>query len=223
MYFRTKDRGKLKDQAFYTFNLFPDPNIKYKSHIAYIPHLNFTKYLLQQVPGKYNIEITWGRKNPMAKGTFTLDLSMENRKKLKDYYKKLMATKIAAVTMPGSGKCIDQAHKVVNKDHLNKYGKRLKLVFHGPGGKIMFPWPNNHKVQWYTAQGYGAFEKNGKVEIIHLAFRRAPKATRWMWHSIGKTGGHLGMSTPNGGVKPETLTFGYEMKKENVNKCSPWF
>jgi len=223
MYFRTMDRGKLKDQAFYIFNLFPDPKIQYKSHIAYIPHLNFTKYLLQQVPGKYNIEFTWGRSNPMAKGSFMLDLSIENRKKLKEYYNQLMSTKIAAVTMPGSGNCVDQAHKVVNKDHLNKYGKRLKLVFHGPGGKIMKPWPNNHQVEWYTAQGYGAFEKDGKVEIIHLEFRRAPTATRWKWHSIGKTGGHLSMQTTNGGIKPEMLNFGYEMKKANVNKCSSWF
>lgn len=224
MYFRAQDKSKLKDQAFYMFNLFPDPNIQYKSHVAYIPHLNFAKYLLRQVPGKYNIEFTWGRNNPMARGTFTLDLSIENREKLKDYYQKLMATKIAAVTIPQSGKCVDQAHMVVNKDHLNKYGKRLKLVLTGPGGKIMHPWPNDHKVKWYTNQGYGIFEKtDGKVEIIHLAFRRVPSAQRWMFAAIGKTGGHLALSTPDGGVKPEMLTFGYEMKKANVNKCVPWF
>lgn len=224
MYFRTADRGKLKDQAFYMFNLFPKTDIKYKSHIAYIPHLNFTKFLLRQVPGKYSIEFTWGRNNPMAKGTFTLDLSIENRKKLKTYYQKLMETKIAAVTIPQSGKCVDQAHMVTNVNHLNKYGKRLKLVLTGPGGKIMHPWPNDHKVKWYTTGGYAVFEKkSGKVEIINLTFKRAPKARLWQWATIGNTGGHLSMGTNNGGIKPEMLTFGYEMKKANVNKCVPWF
>ena len=89
-------------------------------------------------------------------------------------------------------------------------------------GDIMFPWPNDHKVQWNTANGWGAFETaDGKVEVINLEFRKEPSATKWQWWSVGTLPSDYEL-TGKDNIKPERLNFGYEMTKAKVNTCEGW-
>ena len=221
MYQNGDVKAKLEPNAYMTFELFPDPaSLNYKSHLQYIPHLNFAKWVTMQMPGTYQMVFRWGKTNVMATSSvITLNITKEGRDKAKEYYNTFMQKKIAAVTFPGA--CTDQRAQVTNISDLSKYGTLLKISM-SKTGDIMFPWPNDHKVQWNTANGWGAFETaDGKVEVINLEFRKEPSATKWQWWSVGTLPSDYEL-TGKDNIKPERLNFGYEMTKAKVNTCEGW-
>lgn len=221
MYVGDRVKDALEAQGHMAFELFPDPaSLNYASHLQYIPHLNFARYLTQQLPGTYTYKFRWGKNNPMATGSVTFEITPEGRDALKAYYDDLMAKKIDTVTFPMES-CQDRRSSITNLDHLSKYGTLLKIDYEQTGD-IMFPWPRDHEVQWNTAAGWAAFEKaDGRVEVIPLEFRKDPSASRWDFHSIGFTPDDYAM-TGTVNVNPELLQFGYEMRKANVNTCTAW-
>ncbi len=214
-------KDDLEAQGHMAFELFPDPaSLNYESHLQYIPHLNFAKYLTQQLPGTYAYKFRWGRNNPMATGVVTFDITTEGRNALKAYYDELMAKKIDTVTFPLES-CTDRRSSITNLSHMDKYGTLLRIDYERTGD-IMFPWPRDHEVQWNTAAGWAAFEKeDGRVEVMPIEFRKDPSASRWDFHSVGFTPSDYGM-TGTVSINPELLQFGYEMRKENVNTCQAW-
>ena len=89
----------------------------------------------------------------------------------------------------------------------------------------MKPWPNDHEVDYNTADGYAAVEKSdGKVEIMPLEFRKRPTETSWQWWSVGTFPGLFPMDeqgTKITGVKK--LEHGYEILPEKVSSCGYWY
>ena len=222
MFFWERTRKKDGDRATIEFPLFPDPkSLKYKSHLAYIPHLNLVKWMLNQMPGEYDVRWRWGAQNPMASGRVRVKITRENREKLEAYYQSLLAAKIDAVTFPGAKHCPDRRKAVTNASELSKYGRLLKLTTK-KAGNIMKPFPHDHEVAFNTATGYGAFEKDGKVELIPLDFRKSPNARKWNWHSVGKTPDDFELSGSGMNIRPEIVNYGYEIRKKNVKKCAAW-
>jgi hypothetical protein len=133
-----------------------------------------------------------------------------------------MAKKIAAVTFPNKRGCADDRSKVTNLDHLSKFGKLLKLSLQATGN-IMKPFPHEHEVEFNCANGYGAFEKDGKAEVINLEFRKTPGAAKWNWHSVGSTPSELILNGSELTISPTIVTAGYEILPANVNKCASWY
>ena len=220
IYRNGKIEAEVEKAAYMSFELFPEvSSLNYKSHLQYIPHLNFAKWVSMQMPGTYQMIFRWGKTNVIATSkVITLNITKEGRDKAKAYYQELMKKKIATVTFPGA--CSDMRAKVTNASDLNKYGTLLKVTM-TKTGDIMKPWPRDNEIDWNTANGWGAFEKDGKVEVINLEFRKKPTATNWKWWSIGKLPSDYEM-TGKMNIKPEKLFFGYEMKKEKVSGCDNW-
>jgi len=177
------------------------------------------------MPGTYSYEFNWGKNNVMASGVFQVELTRETINQTKEYYKKLLAKRIELTKFPDTYGCDDAKSRIVNVADLNKYGTLLRISLAGTGN-IMKPWPNDHEIDWNTAQGYAAIETpQGTVEVIHLEFRKRPTARVWKWWSIGSTSTHydlLYQGADGIGVKAEKGKFGYVMLKENVQKCASW-
>lgn len=213
------------DKAYFVFNLFPAINsIDFSSHVEYFPLMNLVKWLRYQPSELIEVHIRYGLDKQMAVSKIKIDLTGENKQKLDEYYKKLEAKHLAAVTFPDMKGCTDGRSKITNFSDLSKYGKVLKITL-SSGGDIMKPWPNDHEVDYNTASGFAAVEKtSGKVEIIPLDFRKRPTESKWQWWSIGTIPTLyplLDEGTTSSAVKK--LDSGYEILKENVEKCSSWY
>lgn len=218
-------KDEFLNQAYFSFNLFPDINtINYSSHVEYFPLLNLIKWLRYQPSEVINVPIRYGLSKQMAVGSIQIDLSGDNKQKLTDYYKKLEAKRMSSVTFPDMSGCTEAKDKMINYNDLSKYGKILKTTL-AKGGDIMKPWPKDDEIDYNTAQGFAAVEKaSGKIEIIPLEFRKKPTDSKWQWWSIGSIPGLYPMqdeATQINAVKK--LEHGYQIEKANLNKCSKWY
>jgi len=219
-------KSKYKSKAYFTFNLFPDINtLNYKSHVQYFPHLNFIKWLTYQPSEMLDLRVKYGKKKKMAGGIIKIDLSGDNKAKLKEYLKKLEAKRLASVTYPDMCGTTNATASISNFSDLSKYGKVLRITLK-KAGDIMKPWPNDDQVDWNTAKGFMAVEQtDGKVVILALDFRKRPGAGKWQWWSLGSfpglyPGTDYGYSDFNAVKK---ISGGYEILKQNINKSSTWY
>lgn len=218
-------KSQFYDKAYFSFNLFPDLNtVNYESHVQYIPHLNIIKWLRYLPSEVVEIPVRFGRNEKVAVGNIKIDLSGDNKKKMEEYAAKLEAKRLAAVTFPDLAGCTDMRGKVRNLSDLNKYGKLIKITMTG-SGDIMKPWPNDHLVDFNTADGFAAFEKaSGKIEILPLEFRKRPTESDWQWWSLGKFPGLYPMDDHGTKINAvKKLEHGYEILPENVEKCGYWY
>lgn len=218
-------KDEFYNKAYFAFDLFPDLNtVNYASHVHYIPHLNMIKWLRYMPSEVIEIHVRFGMNEEMALGKIKIDLSGDNKKKLEEYGNKLEAKRLAAVTFPDFAGCSEGGSKVRNKADLNKYGKVLKLTLQ-QGGDIMKPWPNDHEIDYNTAQGYAAVEKpSGKVEIMPLDFRKRPSESSWQWWSVGTWPDLYSIDEQGSKVTAvRKIEHGYEILPENVNKCGYWY
>lgn len=222
MYVAPDNKSDIELQAYFNYALFPDINsLNYDSHLEYIPHLNFAKWVSTLLPGEYDLDFIFGIRHEMGRAPFKMIVTAESLEKVRTYYQKLYDKKVEAVTFPMPS-CQNKTAAISNSSDMEKYGTLLKLDY-SQTEDIMFPWPRDHEVQFNTASGYAVFEKNGKAEVIHLEFRKVPSSSQFNFHSIGKIPSDLVMKCPNQVViKPEILDYGYEMKKENIHKCRSW-
>lgn len=220
MYAASGQKAEIEQKGHFEFAFFPDVStLNYASHLEYIPHLNFAKWVSRLLPGEYDLQLVFGLRTEMARNKFTLTITPETKDAAKAYYDALYQKKVAAVTFPMAS-C--QNKSVPNAGDMSKYGKLLRLDYSSTGN-IMWPWPRDNEVQFNTASGYGIFEKDGKVEVINLEFRKTPSESAFKFHSIGNIPKDLEMQCPNQlFIKPEILDYGYEMKKENTGKCKAW-
>lgn len=224
MYVSDAVKSEYGDKAYFTFPVFPDlNNLPFKSHKQYLPTLHFLKWLSYQNAEVIELQVKFGLVREAGKGLIRIDLSGDNRQKLMDYYNALWEKKLAAVTFPQVGNCADAAGSVSNLSDLDKYGKRLKVAL-SQTGDIMKPWPNDHLVEWNTANGYGAFETSGgKIEIINLEFRKTPGSAQWQFWSVGSIPSDYTVNDKGQDlIKPEILNYGFEVLRENATKCAPW-
>jgi hypothetical protein len=223
MYVSSEVKEQIYEHGYMVFNLFPDvEKVNYKSHLQYLPHLHLVKWLTYQAPEVIELRLRWGLNNEMAWGTVKIDLTGDNRQKLKAYYERLWQKKLEAVRFPEASGCNEMSSKVPNASDLDKYGKRLKLTL-SKTGDIMKPWPNDDQVEWNTAAGYGAFERtDGKIEIVPVVFRKAPTETNWQWWSIGKKPRDYALGSNEVGVNAKLLDYGYEILKANATTCGMW-
>ncbi|UKN01121.1 hypothetical protein K6119_15435 [Paracrocinitomix mangrovi] len=225
MFNGTKVKEASSENAYFVFNLFPDINtVNYESHVQYFPHLNILKWMMYLPDGVHDIPVRYGNSTKLAYGRLKVDLTGDNKQNLKNYYNQLLEKQKSAVTFPDLAGCSDDHAKIRNYTDLSKYGKVLKVSL-SQTGDIMKPWPNDHEVDFNTAAGYAAVEKdNGKVEVMPLEFRKKPGESTWQWWSVGKFPNLYPMND-NGtdivGVKK--LEYGYEILPENVNKCGYWY
>jgi len=218
-------KAEYKPKAYFTFNLFPDiEKTNYKSHVQYFPHLNFLKWLTFQPSEVLNLKVKWGKTKKMAEGTIKIDLSGNNKQKVKDYLKKMEAKRLSMVTYPNMCGTSNATASISNFSDLSKYGKVLRITLKKTGN-IMKPWPHDDQVDWNTAAGFMAVEKNGKVTILALDFRKKPTASKWQWWSLGSfpelyPATDYGYSNFNAVKK---ISGGYQILKQNVNKTSTWY
>ena len=221
MYEGAQVKNQMQDKAWMAFELLPNVSTaNYTSHLQFIPHLNFAKWLSQQAPGRLTLVFRWGRQNLMAASRpVTFVLTPESQQALRKYYDALMARKIAAVSFPAG--CTDMRSTLTNLADLDKYGTILKINY-SPTGNIMKPFPHQKEIDWNTASGYAVFENNGKCEVVQLEFRKKPADTQWKWWSVGALPTHLTLEGGTMRITPEVLNNGYEMKKENAALCKPW-
>lgn len=222
MYVAEDRKKEVELQGTFQYALFPEiSTLNYDSHLAYIPHLNFAKWVISLSPGTYNLDFVFGIRNEMARASFEMIVTSQSHQVARDYYDSLYAKKVDAVTFPLAS-CQNKAGSIPNISDLSQYGKLLKVDY-SQTEDIMFPWPRDHEVQFNTASGYGIFERNGTLEVIHLEFRKIPSESRFKFHAMGNRPTHLTMLCPNHmSIQPEILDYGYEMKKENLYKCHPW-
>lgn len=222
MYVPEDKKAEVELEGTFQYAFFPKiSSLNYDSHLAYIPYLNFAKWVSTLLPGTYDLELVFGIRNEMARSSFKMIVTPESLRMARYYYDALYAKKVDAVTFPLAS-CQNKAGSIPNVSELSQYGKLLKVDY-SQTEDIMYPWPRDHEVEFNTAGGYGIFEKNGKLEVIHLEFRKSPSASRYDFHSLGNIPAHLEMLCPNQtSIKPEILEYGYEMKKENLYKCHPW-
>jgi len=225
MFDQMKLKKQYKSKAYFTFNAFPDvEKTNYESHVQYIPHLNFIKWLIYQPSEVLTFKIKWGKTKNMAEGRLRIDLTGDNKKKLKEYFKALEAKRLSMVRFPNMCGTADARKSIVNYADLSKYGKVLRITMK-KAGNIMKPWPHDHEVDWNTAKGFAAVEKsNGKVVILPLDFRKKPNAGRWKWWSLGSFPGLFPVSDANSEINAVRKTGGgYEILKKNVNKNGTWY
>ena len=128
------------------------------------------------------------------------------------------------VTYPDMCGTANATAKITNYSDLAKYGKVLRITLK-KAGDIMKPWPHDHEIEWNTAKGFMAVEKDGKVTVLALDFRKKPTAGKWQWWSLGSfpklyPATNYGYSDFNAVKK---INGGYEIPKENVNKTSTWY
>lgn len=213
------------DKAYFTFNLFPNlETVDYKTHVGYMPHLNLLKWLMYLPSEVVEIPVRYGRSNKVAVGRIKVDLSGDNKAKLKTYYEALKQKHLNSVTFPDLAGCSEAKSKVHNYSDLSKYGKVLRMTL-TQTGDIMKPWPNDDQVEYNTAAGYAAVEKeSGKVEVMPLSFRKAPTESSWQWWSVGSIPDLYPLYDQGSTINAvKKLEYGYEILPENVSKCSYWY
>ena len=216
---------KLHGQSYFVFELFPDPaTVKYQSHLEYIPHLNFVKWLTFQMPGEYTyyFKFTGGAVDggDLATGSFKIKLTREGIDKCKAYYEKLREAKIKAVTFNDEYGCVDSKAKIGSKNNMEKYGELIKLTC-AQTGQVMKPWPNDNIVNNYTGQGYGVFKQaDGTYEIISVQFSRSPSSSEFDFAGISIMNDYELNGSVN--IRAELKKNGYEMTKEGIDKCAKW-
>ncbi|MEZ6185005.1 MAG: hypothetical protein R3F62_08355 [Planctomycetota bacterium] len=207
-------------------DLLPDPQTTYPTHLAYLPALHFTRWLLDQKPGTYTLEFS---ANPHlsvdftakgAHGRFQLTLTEENRPALQAYYDALWAKKLSTVVFPDDFGVEDDQGNIPNLDHLKKYGRLIKLTC-AETNKVMKPFPNQHQVDNYVGMGFGLFEREGRYEIIPLGFSRKPSAQAMSWTSIRGKPDHYALRGPTE-YTPRLIEFGYEIPQANLDKTGSW-
>jgi hypothetical protein len=219
-------KAEYKPKAYFTFNLFPDiEKTNYKSHVQYFPHLNFVKWLTYQPSEMLDLKVKYGKAKKMAEGLVKIDLTGNNKAKLKEYYNKLEAKRLSMVTFPDMCGTANATAKIANYSDLSKYGKVLRITLK-KAGDIMKPWPHDDEIDWNTAKGFMAVEQtDGKVVILALDFRKKPTASKWQWWSLGSFP-KLYPATDYGYSEfsaVKKINGGYEIPKENVNKTSTWY
>jgi len=226
LYWNTGMLKAVKEQTYYVFNLFPEiDKIDFKSHLEYIPTLNLVKWLTYQMPGNYPIKFNFGNRaqagDGVAAGEFVLKLTKENIAVLKDYYKKLMAKKLAAVTFNREYGCTNKSTaQLGGLESMKKHGEIIRFTI-SQTGKVMKPWPNEHIINNYTGAGWGVFKQaDGRYEIISLGFSRAPSSKLWKFTSINRSKDYMLQGSPS--VYPEIINQGFEILKVNINKCEAW-
>lgn len=220
-------KDEFRDKAYFTFNLFPDLNtVSYESHVQYIPHLNIIKYLMYLPSGIHEIPVRFGRMQSVATGRIKIDLSGDNRAKLKEYFKALDEKRLAAVRFPDFAGCEDERSKVTNFSDLSKYGEVLLMTL-TKTGDIMKPWPNDDEVDFNTAEGYASVKKSdGRIEVMPLEFRKRPTESMWQWWSVGKFPGLFPMHDQDNAIEinaVKKVEHGYEILPENAKKCGYWY
>lgn len=208
--------------------LLPDPDtVAFSSHLDYLPSLHFTKWLLRQPDGRHQLKLGLAGfpgvdpSKPGAFGSFAFELDGASRKALEDYYQRLWKKKLASVVFPDRFGIEDRKTDIPNASELAKYGTLLRLSA-AQTNQVMKPWPNQTQVLNYVGQGYGAFEKDGRVSIIGLGFIRMPSEPKLRWTSLSGTPDHGTISDGKDSIGPELYNFGYEILKENVGKTGEW-
>jgi hypothetical protein len=224
LYWNQEMMKTVREQSYFVFEMFPDINkVNFKSHVEYIPIMNFVKWLTYQMPGKYQFYIqysTGAAVSTLADNTFTINLTNESIAELKAYYEKLGQKKLQTVTFNNGCGCTDVKATIGLKDEMKKYGELLKLTVKETG-PVMQPWPRDKLVDYYVGYGYGAFKRaDGKHEIIMLRFRRAPAEKNFSFNGAEVMGHYeIEGSSP---IKAEQLTHGYEITSEGITKCTMW-
>ena len=142
------------------------------------------KWLIYQPSEVLEFRVKWGKSKKMAEGVIKIDLTGDAKTKLKEYFKKLEAKRLSMVRFPDMNGCTEAKTKIINYSDLAKYGTVLKTTL-SKAGDIMMPWPKDDQVEWNTAKGFAAVEKDGKVIILPLDFRKKPDAAKWKWWSLG--------------------------------------
>jgi len=224
MYWNEEMMKTVREQSYFVFDMFPDINtVNYKSHVEYIPVMNFVKWLTYQMPGKYQFYIqfsTGAAVSTLADNTFTINLTQEAISELKIYYNKLSQKKLQAVTFNQSAGCNDKKTTIGKKDDMNKYGELIKLSCKETG-KVMQPWLKEHLVEYFTGAGYGVFKQtDGKYEIIKLTFRKAPTEKIFSFYGA-EIMSHYEIEGSTA-IKSEIMKYGYEITKEGIDKCTIW-
>jgi len=224
MYWNQNMMNIVKEQSYYIFEMFPDINmVNFKSHVEYIPIMNFVKWLTYQMPGEYQFYFqfsTGGAVSTLADNTFTIKLTNESISELKSYYDKLAQKKLLAVTFNDGAGCTDNKATIGGKDNMKKYGEVIKLTC-AQTGQVMKPWPNENQVEYFTGAGYGVFKRtDGKYEIIKLDFRKSPGSSQFDFSGANVMSHYEieGSIT----IKSEVLNLGYEISKEGIDKCTIW-
>ena len=218
-------KEEFREKAFFTFNLFPDvASVDYESHVQYFPHLNILKWLMYLPSEVVDIPVRFGRSEEVAIGRIKIDLSGDNKQKLKTYFEELKQKHLETVVFPDLAGCDDAKSKIRNYSDLSKYGEVIRISL-TKAGDIMKPWPKDDEIDFNTANGYAAVKKsNGKIEVMPLDFRKRPNESTWQWWSVGSFPGLYPMNE-NGveiiGVKK--LEHGYEILPSNVSTCGYWY
>jgi hypothetical protein len=224
LYWNEEMMKTLREQSYFVFEMFPDiDKVNFKSHVEYIPIMNFVKWLTYQMPGKYQFHIeysTGAAVSTLAGNTFTLNLTNQGITELKAYYEKLAQKKLQAVTFNSGAGCTDVKATIGKKDDMKKYGELIKLTV-VETGPVMQPWPKDKLVDYYVGYGYGVFKRpDGKYEIILLNFRRAPSEKNFSFYGAN-TMDHYEIEGTSP-IKAETLDLGYEITLEGISKCTMW-
>jgi len=207
-------------------DLQPDPSTTYASHLAYLPALHFTRWLLDLKPGSYTLEFsaTPGLQvDPTKKGAhgeLKLTVTAESKARLQAYYQALWAKKLSTVVYPDDFGARDRKGEIPNADHLAKYGKLLKLTC-AQTNKVMKPFPNQHQVKNYVGAGYGLFEKDGRYLVIPLGFVRKPEEPILRFSTVRGIPDDYALRGPKEYL-PTVLEFGYEIPKANLAKTGAW-
>jgi len=218
--------NKVKEKTYYVFNLFPEiDKIDFKSHLEYIPTLNLVKWLTYQMPGNHTVKFNFGDRaragDGIAAGEFVIKLTKENITELKEYYKKLMSKKLAAVKFNKEFGCTNKSTaQLGGLEDMKKHGEIIRFTI-SQTGKVMKPWPNEHIINNYTGAGWGVFKQaDGRYEILSLGFSRAPSSQLWKFTSVNRSKDYMLQGSPS--VYPEIINHGFEILKENINTCENW-
>ena len=207
-------------------DLMPDPSTTYETHLAYLPALHFTRWLLEQKPGVYTLELSatpsleLNRERQGAHGELKVSLSAESLAALQVYYDALWAKKLSTVVYPDEFGVQDRKGEIPNADHLAKYGKLLKLTC-AETNKVMKPFPHQTEVANFVGQGYGLFETQGRYRVLPLSFSRQPDASVLSWANLRGVPDDYALRGPSE-ILPTVLEFGYEIPKANLAKTGAW-
>ncbi len=223
LYWNVAMLDKIKDQTYYTFDLFPKvEEINFESHLEYIPILNTVKWLTYQMPGKYQIEFYCGPSyTKTVEGVFDINLTKESIADLKKYYDALKAKKLEAVTFNSEYGCDNSSTaQLGGLEHMKKHGEIIRFTI-AQTGQVMKPWPNESQVNNYVGSGWGVFKhSDGRYEIISLGFSRAASSNLWSFTTCNKSDDFD--QTGDIQIHPEVIKLGYEILEKNINVCKKW-
>ena len=225
VYSKLRGPGLAKVGAV-VIDLLPDPSTTYPTHLAYLPALHFTRWLLRLEPGDYTLRMsaTPGYQvDPTQKGAhgeLRLRVSAESRAALQRYYDALWAKKLSTVVYPDDYGARDRKSEIPNANQLAKYGRLLKLTC-AQTNKVMKPFPNQNQVANYVGMGYGLFEREGRYVVIPLGFSRKPEEPTLRWTVLRGRPDDYALRGPDE-ILPTLLEHGYEIPKANLDKTGTW-